>query len=52
MQWLPVKNFENLYEVSNTGLVRSIDRVLTVKGQSDRFIKGKRKHFICTSACS
>ena len=41
MQWLPVKNFENLYEVSNTGLVRSIDRVLTVKGQSDRFVKGK-----------
>lgn len=33
MQWLPVKNFENLYEVSNTGLVRSIDRVLTVKGK-------------------
>lgn len=41
MQWLPVKNFENLYEVSNTGLVRSVDRVLTVKGQSDRFVKGK-----------
>ena len=41
MQWLPVKNFENLYEVSNTGLVRSIDRVLIVKGQWNRFVKGK-----------
>ena len=26
-QWKPVKNYEGLYEVSNTGLVRSLDRI-------------------------
>lgn len=31
--WLPVKNYEGLYEVSNTGLVRSLDRyILGVDG--------------------
>lgn len=27
MQWKPIKNYEGLYEVSNTGLVRSVDRI-------------------------
>lgn len=27
-RWLPVKGYEGLYEVSDTGLVRSLDRVL------------------------
>lgn len=41
MNWLPIKYFEGLYEVSDTGLVRSVDRVLKVKNQSDRLVKGK-----------
>ena len=41
MKWLPIKDYENLYEVSNTGLIRSVDRVLKVKGQKDRLFKGK-----------
>lgn len=27
--WLPVSDYEGFYEVSNTGLVRSVDRVVT-----------------------
>lgn len=41
MKWLPIKDYENLYEVSDTGLIRSVDRVLKVKGQKDRLFKGK-----------
>ena len=41
MNWLPIKNYEGLYEVSDTGLVRSVDRVLKVKNQKDRLFKGK-----------
>jgi hypothetical protein len=29
MKWLPVVGFEGLYEVSDTGLVRSLDRTIT-----------------------
>lgn len=44
--WKPVKGYEGLYEVSNLGNVRSLDRYIeTEKGK--RFIKGKmRKSFI------
>lgn len=41
MQWLPVKGYEKLYEVSNTGEVRSVDRVLSVTNQKERLFKGR-----------
>lgn len=41
MKWLPVKNYEGYYEVSESGEVRSVDRVLPVTKQSDRLFKGK-----------
>ena len=41
MKWLPIKNYEGLYEVSESGEVRSIDRVIPVSNQSDRTVKGK-----------
>ena len=31
MEWKDIENYEDLYEVSNTGLVRSKDRVITQK---------------------
>lgn len=40
MKWLPINDYEGLYEVSDTGLVRSVDRVLKVKNQKDRLFKG------------
>lgn len=44
--WKPINGYEGLYEVSNLGNVRSVDRYIeTEKGK--RFIKGKmRKSFI------
>lgn len=41
MQWLPVKGYEKLYEVSDTGEVRSVDRVLAVTNQKERLFKGR-----------
>lgn len=41
MQWLPIKGYEELYEVSDTGEVRSVDRVLSVTNQKERLFKGK-----------
>lgn len=41
MQWLPVKGYEELYEVSDTGEVRSVDRVLAVTNQKERLFKGR-----------
>lgn len=41
MNWLPIKNYEGLYEVSDTGEVRSVDRVLSVTNQKERLFKGK-----------
>lgn len=41
MKWLPVKNYEELYEVSETGLVRSVDRWVITKNQRKRLHKGK-----------
>ena len=40
--WKPVKGFEGYYEVSNLGMVRSIDRVVvdTVRN-CERLLKGK-----------
>ena len=36
-KWLPIKNYEGFYEVSDTGLVRSVDRISRHK----HFIKGR-----------
>lgn len=41
MQWLPVKGYEKLYEVSDTGEVRSVDRILPVTNQTERLVKGR-----------
>lgn len=41
MQWLPIKGYEELYEVSDTGEVRSVDRVLSVTNQKERLFKGR-----------
>lgn len=41
MTWLPILNYEGLYEVSETGQVRSVDKVLKVTKQSDRLFKGR-----------
>ena len=40
--WKPVKGFEGLYEVSNLGNVRSVDRYVT-NGKHYCFLKGKPK---------
>lgn len=39
--WKPVVGYEGLYEVSNTGRVRSLDRYVKSKSNSYRLIKGK-----------
>lgn len=41
--WKPVKNFENHYEVSNKGNVRSVDRFVKHYKGGFRFYKGKDK---------
>jgi hypothetical protein len=38
--WLPVRGYENLYEVSNYGNVRSLDRNVGAKCNGSRFQKG------------
>lgn len=44
-KWKPVKNFEGSYEVSNTGEVKSLNRITLVKGKKrviiGRFLKPK-----------
>ena len=39
--WKPIKGFENKYEVSNLGNVRSLDRYSRGKSGSRKFVKGK-----------
>jgi len=39
--WKPVVGFEGFYEVSNTGEVRSVDRVIK-RGGKNTFLKGKK----------
>lgn len=43
--WKPVKNYEGLYEVSNTGYVRSIDRTVIAKNGASKKLKGKELFF-------
>ena len=41
--WLPIPKYEGLYEASNLGNVRSVDRI--VGGMGDHHLKGKPKSF-------
>lgn len=41
MSFVPVKNYEGLYEVNLEGVIRSVDRILKVTGQQDRLFKGR-----------
>ena len=38
--WKPIKGFENLYEISNFGNVRSLDKLVKAKNNSNRLVKG------------
>lgn len=40
-QWRPVAGYEGLYEVSNQGRVRSLDRLCKSDKRSDQWMKGK-----------
>lgn len=44
-KWKPVKGFEGMYEVSNTGFVRSIDRIKICKDGKRKKFKGKELFF-------
>lgn len=39
--WKAIPSYEGYYEVSNTGLVRSLDRYVKINNKSPRFQKGK-----------
>jgi hypothetical protein len=43
MIWKQIKGYEGLYEITNTGLVRSIDRMLRAGPCVSRIYKGKMK---------
>lgn len=40
-EWKDVKDFEGIYQVSNLGRVKSLDRVVTYEDGRKRFYKGK-----------
>lgn len=42
MKWQPVRGYEGLYEVSNYGQIRGIDRIETLKDGRKRFRHGKQ----------
>lgn len=44
--WKDIKNFEGLYQVSNLGRVKSLDRVVIYKNGRKRLFKGKVKNNI------
>lgn len=37
MNWLPIKGYENLYKISDTGEIRSLDRIV-----KNAYIQGKK----------
>ena len=39
--WKPIEGYEGLYEVSNLGRIRSLDRLDVYKGKYKRYFKGK-----------
>lgn len=41
MNWRTIKGYEGMYEVSDTGLIRGLDRTTTLKNGQKRIIKGK-----------
>lgn len=48
--WRPIKGFEGLYEVSNTGKVRSLDRIVKDKnGKRARKFKGRELKDVCAN---
>lgn len=56
--WRPIKGYEGIYEVSNNGEVRSIDRMVKLRGNILRFAKGRniipniRNKYLCVSLCA
>lgn len=56
-EWRPIKNWESLYEVSNLGKVRSIDKLIPHWRGGKRLIKGKilrqfeRKRYLNVNLC-
>jgi hypothetical protein len=40
-QWLPIDNYENYYEVSNLGRVRSLPRLTNGRNNSKRLVQGR-----------
>lgn len=40
-KWLPIRGFEGLYEVSNLGNIRSLDRSVKRNGKTLKFLRGK-----------
>lgn len=49
-EWRPIAGFEGLYEVSNTGKVRSLDReVVDKSGNRTRKFKGRELKDICAN---
>ena len=48
--WKPIKDYEDCYEISNWGRVRSKDRYIRVCGGGERLIRGQIiKPMICTN---
>lgn len=45
MEWKKVKGYENEYEISNKGYIRSIDREVFCKNGRKRFFKGRELEF-------
>lgn len=41
MQWKPIQGYEGYYEVSNTGLIRSLDRIISETRHGCRHIHGR-----------
>lgn len=41
MLYMPIKDYEGLYEINPSGVIRSVDRTLKVTGQKNRLFKGR-----------
>ena len=47
--WKPVINYDNYYEVSNLGNVRSLDRYVKCKGNSLLFLQSKLMNYVISN---